>query len=343
MVKKLLVVSLLIVLLMITGGCAGQEKILTVSGTVEAQEVNIGSEVSGKVEAVKVEEGQKVKEGDLLVELDDTALVLRHQQAEAALAALKAQYQELKSGSREQQLTQSSAQVAQAAAAVEAARDALKTAETELERIRRLYQQGAVSEQALNQTQLAYKQAESSYLEAVSRKQIAEAQLSLVKEGATREALDSMAAQVNQAEAALKAAALEWDKAKITAPKDGTVLTVNIREGELARPGVPLVTLTRLDTLYVETYIPEPWLSKVVLGQKVTIGVDGYQEKLVGTLTHIAAEAEFTPQNLQTREKRVDTVYAAKVKVEQGREVLKPGMPVDVFISPGEPAKGGSI
>ncbi|WP_366923546.1 HlyD family efflux transporter periplasmic adaptor subunit [Metallumcola ferriviriculae] len=342
MSKKIFGLIILAIVLLLAG-CTGEQDLLEVSGTVEALEVDLSSQVSGEVVAVKVEEGTQVKKGDLLTKLDETGLALRKRQAQAVLNTLEAQYAELKSGSRKQQLAQAAAQVNQAAAGVEAANDVLATAETELNRIRKLYSAGAVSQQKLNQAELSYNQAQSSYRAAVSQRQAAEAQYSLVKEGAAADALRSAAAQVENAEAALESVEWELAKTEITAPKDGVILSVNIREGELARPGIPLFTLGRMDTLYVETYIPEPWLSRVELGQAVTLGVDGLGEEISGKLTHIASEAEFTPQNVQTKEKRADTVYAAKVKVEQGKRVLKPGMPVDVYIHPRDKKDADSI
>ncbi len=330
MAKRLLIM-LLLALFLVSGCSSKEEEGLVVSGTVEAQEINVSSQISGQVISVKVEEGQDISKGDILFEIDDQALALKYQQAEAALASLKAQYQDLKSGSRQQQLSQAAANVTKAAASVTGAEKALNNARDEMERIKALYEKGAVSEQVYQQKQLMLEQAESSYSSARSSLDGVGAQYSLIQEGATKETLNAMESQVNQATAALQAAQLEWDKASVKAPKDGLVLTLNVKEGELARPGAPAITLAQLDTLHIETYIPEPWLAKVSYGQAVSIAVDGYDKRLDGSLNYIATEAEFTPQNLQTKETRVDTVYAARVKVTQEGQILKPGMPVDVY------------
>ena len=105
--------------------------------------------------------------------------------------------------------------------------------------------------------------------------------------------------------------------------------------GELAIPGVPVVTLANLDTVELTVYINASQFDKVALNQEVAVSVDSFPGKtFTGTVIHIANEAEFTPRNVQTREERVNLVYAVKIQLDNPDLDLKPGMPADArFIS----------
>ncbi len=112
-------------------------------------------------------------------------------------------------------------------------------------------------------------------------------------------------------------------------------MTVRHREvGEVVPAGAAVLTLMNPDDRWVRIYVPENQLGKVALGQAARITSDTFPGKTYrGKVAFIAAEAEFTPKNVQTTEERVRLVYAVKVRVEQdpGQE-LKPGLPADVFL-----------
>jgi HlyD family secretion protein len=93
------------------------------------------------------------------------------------------------------------------------------------------------------------------------------------------------------------------------------------------------MTLADLDRVTLTIYVPENQLGLVQLGQPVWVTVDAYPERrFEGTVSLIASEAEFTPKNVQTREERVNMVFAVEVKLPNGDHALKPGMPADALI-----------
>jgi len=107
-----------------------------------------------------------------------------------------------------------------------------------------------------------------------------------------------------------------------------------VHVGEVALPGAPLLTVADLDNLTLTLYVPENELGKIHLGETVSVTVDAYPGRIfTGTIITIAGEAEFTPKNVQTREKRVNMVFAVKVKLPNPDHALKPGMPADAVIS----------
>ena len=150
---------------------------------------------------------------------------------------------------------------------------------------------------------------------------------------------DEAAAVAAQTVAAVDQAAARlalWEKAvadgTVVAPRDGTV-TVKVREaGEYVNAGLPLLTLSRLDEVWLALYVPEDRLSRVKLGASATVRVDGDAKAYRGTITFVSPEAEFTPRNAQTPDERAKLVYRVKVTLPNPDGVFKPGMPADGYL-----------
>jgi multidrug resistance efflux pump len=116
----------------------------------------------------------------------------------------------------------------------------------------------------------------------------------------------------------------------LQAPINGLVLEQALHVGELAVPNGPVVTLANLDTVELTVYINADQFDRISLNQTVIVSVDSFPERsFEGTVVYIADEAEFTPRNVQTREERVNLVYAVKIHLENPDHALKPGMPAD--------------
>ena len=114
---------------------------------------------------------------------------------------------------------------------------------------------------------------------------------------------------------------------------DGFVTVKDVEEAEFVQAGTPVLTLARLDNVWVKTYVPETQLGRVRLGQKARVLSDTFPGKVYpGTVSYISPKAEFTPKNVQTKEERVKLVYRIKVTLENPNQELKAGMPVDVVL-----------
>jgi len=319
----LLVVALGSAALVPALSCSGNGDGLEASGTVEATEAQLGFQSPGRIERILVREGDLVAAGDTLAVLDRAELVARHAQARAQLAAAQALLGELEAGSRSEERVQ-------AEQALRAASDRLADARRDLERVRRLFEAGALSRETLDRAQL-----QVDVL--TSQQSQAEQQLQLVRTGprperiaAQRAAVASAQAQVAQIDAALA-------NAVIRAPFGG-VITVKDREaGETVGAGAPVLTLMNLDERWVRIYVPESRVGAVHLGDSAAITADTYPDRTYrGTVAFIASQAEFTPRNVQTREERVKLVYAVKVRITQDSTYdLKPGLPADVRLLAG--------
>ncbi len=175
--------------------------------------------------------------------------------------------------------------------------------------------------------------AKAQYERAEAAVQAAQAQLEALKAGATPEQIAVAETQVKQAQAAVELIKTQLAKMTLTAPASGLVMERTVHRGEMAVAGATLMTIANLDEVTLTIYIPEDEIGKVKVGQTVEVSVDSFPGQVFeGRVKYIASEAEFTPKNVQTKEERVNMVFAVKVKIPNPTHELKPGMPADAVI-----------
>lgn len=164
----------------------------------------------------------------------------------------------------------------------------------------------------------------------------AQAQQDALRAGPTEHQVEMARAQVQEAEASLRALEVHWEKMSLKAPRAGLILERMVNEGEIAAPGSPLLRLADLDTVTLMVYVPEPQIGRVKVGQEARVEVDSYPgQTFAGHVVFIASQAEFTPQNVQTKEERVTLVFGVKIEIPNPDHRLKPGMPADARIKGG--------
>lgn len=177
--------------------------------------------------------------------------------------------------------------------------------------------------------------ARAEYEQARAVVEQAEAQVAGLRLGPTGEEIAVARAQVARDEASLNRLETERDKQILTAPVGGLVLQLSARQGELANPGVTLLTLGNLDEVLLTVYVSADRLGHVDVGQKAEIVVDSFPaEVFAGEVVAIADQAEFIPRNIQVREERVKMVFAVDIAVPNPHHRLKPGMPADATLLP---------
>lgn len=263
--------------------------LVTASGyVVPRQKVEVSSKIIGRIQDIRVKRGDTVRQGDVLLTIDDAEYRARLQAAEAQAEAIKARLAELETGSRPQE-------IAAAEAAVAASEASLRNAGLDLRRIEALEKQGAVARQELDRARAARDMAQAR-LDA-DRKQA-----ELVRIGPRREAIEAAQAQLRQAEASVEAAKTELDYTIIRAPMDGTILEKLAEQGELvtnmnfggtrgAKNSV--VTMANLGDLQVEVDLNESEISKVALGQKAEIRLDSVPNRVFdGEVDEISPQAD---------------------------------------------------
>jgi len=272
------------------------------------------------------------------------------EQRRADLAAADARLLELKNGSRPEEINE--AEAAAAAAQAEYART-----ENDWTRGQTLYKNGDISTARYDQYRSQWLSAEAVLKQATERQ-------ALVLAGPRREQVEAASAQVDRARAAIKTAEanrleikrreqeLPLRRADIAraeanlalietqladteawSPIDGVVLVKAAEPGEIIPAGTPVMTIGDLDHPWLRAYIRQTDLGKVKLGDKVKITTDSYPGKTYeGRVSFIAADAEFTPKQIQTQEERVKLVYRIKIDVGNPEHELKSNMPADALI-----------
>ena len=265
-------------------------------GNFEATEVTVAAEEGGRVLALRVEEGDRVKKGASLGAVDTIPLILERRAVAARRAAGA-------SRARESKATIASLEVQ------------LAIAERDLARTERLLRNAAATAQQGDRAEREAK---------VVKEQLAGARVArstLIQELA---ALDAQVAQIDD----------RLVRSRVVSPLEGTVLTRYAEPGEFVQAGQPLFKLASLDSLTFRAYVSGAQLANLRLGQQVKVGVDRADSiaTLPGRITWIASAAEFTPTPIQTREERADQVYAVKVTVSNPDGVLKIGMPGELVL-----------
>ncbi len=303
---------------------------LVLSGTIEAADVELSFRIPGRVAARDLSEGETTTAGAIVARLDETEL--RHQ-AELAAAerdAAGAALAELEAGTRAEEI----AQAASAARAAAAESDRALAEET---RARRLFADDVISRRELEA-------AHASARTTVERAREARQRLTLLQNGPRKETIDQARARVRQAEANLGALETRLSYAVLRSPIDGLALADHAEPGEQVAAGTPVVTVADLRKVWLRAFVDETDLGRIRLGMPVDVTTDTFPGKVYpGRIAFIAQDAEFTPKSVQTEKERVKLVYRVKVDVANSALELKPGMPADGAIAPGErPATSGS-
>jgi HlyD family secretion protein len=299
--ERLLAASALAAGLLVLGGCGDGVATPDAYGNFEADPVRVAAEVGGRLISFAVEEGVALAEGAEVGAIDPTPIELELAQVDASRRA---------SASR-QAAVEAQLRVLEAQ---------LRLATSERQRLEQLAQEAAATPQQIDRADAEI---------AVLRARLAEGKSQLTT---IADEVAAIVAQRTRLEDRLA-------RARIVNPIAGTVLTKFVEEHELVAVGQPLYEIADLDEIELRAYVSGGQLPALKLGQRVVVAVDavdGGIERREGRVRWIAATAEFTPSTLQTKEERVELVYAFRVVVPNGDGRLKIGMPAEVFFGEGE-------
>lgn len=295
-------------------------------GYVEAEPVLVGPKAIGRLSEVAVRRGDGVAAGTILFALDAETERDRVSEARARLLKAQAQLADLEaSEQRPEQIDILRATRRQAEAALEMSRK-------EYARQQKLVAEGVTTEARFEQAKAAYDRDRAALAEIGKR--IETAGLS-----ARPGQIEAARAEVVVAEAVLRQADTALEERKVAAPRDGRVLDVFYRTGEVVAAGQPVVEILPPENVLVRFYLPEPELSAVALGQAITVSCDGCPSGLRAEVSFISPEAEFTPPVIFTREERAKLVFLVKAKPVGNSGVLKPGLPVDIALTAPQAAR----
>ncbi|MPY91113.1 MAG: HlyD family efflux transporter periplasmic adaptor subunit [Luteitalea sp.] len=303
------------------------------AGQVEATEVRVAPEVGGRLVSLEVDEGSRVKAGQLLGTLDtrDTELALARARADrdAAAAGLAL----LRAGARPEEIREAEAQAAAAEAQVGASRAELSAAREDLDRFEHLLQANAGSRKQRDDAATRVQVGQETVKRAEEQARSARETLARIRAGARREELAQGGARVAAADAQIATLDKQRGDARVVSPASGIVTEKLAEVGEMVAARVPIVVITDLDHAWANLYVPEPSVPRLRIGQRVTVRTDAGGQGVDGRLTYVSPNAEFTPRNVQTAEERSKQVYRVKVTVDNREGVLKAGMPVHATLT----------
>ncbi|NLN59417.1 MAG: HlyD family efflux transporter periplasmic adaptor subunit [Deltaproteobacteria bacterium] len=339
MKKQIIIIVVFSLLVLLVAGVVyfgqwkGRTHELYYSGTIEATQYRLSFQVSGKVLQVLADEGHAVSAGELLAELEPQELQARHDQAranyeraQAALRTLSAQMKEIRTGNRPQDIERARQAFLSAKAVMEEARK-------NMQKYRRLFEDGVVSEKEWDAAQLRYDVALHDYERNIES-------YDLAKEGSRMERIEAIQAEVQGAKAQVISARAAWRQAEIQlayrqlkASVDGIITSRNVEPGEVVTPAQEVMTLADLSVIDLKIFVGETEIGQVKPGQMVDVRVDTFPDRIYqGTVAYISPEAEFTPKMIQTHKERVKLVYLVKVSIPNPDMELKSAMPADAWL-----------
>jgi HlyD family secretion protein len=273
----------------------------TISGTIETDEVRVASRYGGRVEKIHAWEGETLRPGQVIVELDAAELQARRDQAAALLA-------ELKAGPRPEE-------IAAAKHDWEALSAELQFARADAARIQELFDQKAVSATERDR--------------AVSRAQSLDKSVAAAKSRYDLLLAGTRSERIAQARAQLAEVESQLGEMRIVSPTNCVLEVLSVRAGDVLAPNREVATLLLTQHLWLRVFVPETWLRYIQLGQVVKVYPDSGGGEFQGVIEQIARAAEFTPRNVQTKEDRIKQVFGVKVRLPNEGQ-LRAGMSAEV-------------
>ncbi len=310
--------SIALLLFVIFSGCSKKEDegIISSTGTIESVNVTVSSKVAGQIDALNFKEGDKVKEGDLLLSIDHDLLDIQLRQAQAGVDLAQAQFNLVKNGATKNDIKIQSD-------LVEQARINLDAAKTDRDRTENLYKENSITKQQ-------YDNALSRYDLAAAQYQTAKDNLTKIKNITRPEDIESARANLNKAISAYDLLKQNISDCSVYAPVNGIISKKFVEKGEIVNPQSSLLKISDLETVNLMIYVSETELGKVKLNETADVTVDAYKDKVYkGKVIFISPEAEFTPKNIQTKDERTKLVFGVKLEIPNPQFDLKPGMPAD--------------
>ncbi|WP_373844352.1 HlyD family secretion protein [Clostridium sp.] len=340
MKKGSLVFTFLIIIISFFTGC-GNIAVLTgddltqksnsnliVQGNIETKEININSKVAGKITAIKVDEGDSIKSGQVLITIDNNSLIAKEAQSQAEIEAATGQMKAAQAAKEAAQAKLSEAQNGARPDEIASAKSQYDLAKSTYDRINTLFQQGYTTKENLDKAETSMNVAENQY--------------NIVKEGARTEDIAALQAQVSQADATIQAYQAQIKQAQggksevqsyitdttITAPADGIVNQRNVEVGELVSTGMPLLVITSTTTPWIECNVKETDLSKVKLNQTVSVKLSAYpKQKFKGKVVKINEKPDFAVKRATNDNGDFDVLsYGVKVELTSVNKTLYQGM-----------------
>lgn len=333
--RRKVTIPLVIVLIAVTGVVwwfmthRGGDGRLVLYGNIDLRQVQLAFNNSERIAAVLVQEGDHVKQGQLMARLDTSRLEPQVAEVEAQVAAQRQVVLRLRNGSRPEE-------IGQARANVESAKADLVNAQRQYERLKGAAE--ASGGRAVRQQDVDA--AKAALDVAVAKVAVNQQSLDLAVIGPRKEDIAENEAKLRANEAQLVRLRQQLADSQLVAPMNAVVRTRIMEPGEMSTPQSPVFSLAIIDPKWVRAYVSEPDLGKIHPGMKATVAVDTFRNRgFEGWIGFISPVAEFTPKAVQTEELRTSLVYEVRVFVKDPKDELRLGMPASVYLTAGETDK----
>jgi HlyD family secretion protein len=294
----------------------------TLYGNVEIRQVDLSFNAEGTVVAMPEHEGDHVRQGETIANLDPATYRSAFDLAEARRDAAQAQLDLLLAGTRAEDIDQARANLANAEASH-------ANAEATFARHKDLAARNVSSQQQLDDARMALDAARArvgqtgaAFAEAVN--------------GPRPQDIAAARAQLRAAEATVDLARTQLARTQLIAPANGTIMTRVIEPGTVVLPTAAIYSMAIDDEVWVRAFVPEPLLARVAPGSEVSITTDGTNKIYRGRIGYVSPAAEFTPKAVETPELRTQLVYRLRIRIENPDDGVRQGMPVTIHL----PARG---
>lgn len=303
-------------------GAAGEGLLLF--GNVDIRQVQLAFNGNERIAALLVQEGDRVKAGQLLGRLDTQRLEPKVASREAQVQAQRQVVARLEAGNRPEEVRKAKADLGAAKADVE-------NAELTFKRISELTTQGVDTKQRLDDARAALDVAKA-------REAAARETYDLMVLGPRKEDIAAAKATLQAYEADLALAHRELADTQLFAPTNGVIRNRILEPGDMASPQKPVFTLALDDPVWVRAYVPETELGKVRTGMRAKVTTDSFPGKRYAAwIGFVSPTAEFTPKTVETTEVRAKLVYEVRVFVPNPEGELRLGMPAVVTVPLNQP------
>jgi HlyD family secretion protein len=295
--------------------------VLILNGNIDLRQVELAFNDSDRIEAVLVQEGDRLSRGQTVARLDVSRLQPQVAQVEAQTAAQQAVVERMHAGNRPQEIAEAKATLAAADA------DAVN-ARGQYQRAASLWGAGA-GQAAVSRQDVDNAKAAADAADARLTAQRKAYELEVL--GPRREDVAQAEAQLRASQAQLAVLRRQLADAVLVSPIDGVVRARLMEPGEMATPQRPVITIAETNPKWVRAYVTEPDLVRVHPGMAATVSADGFPGRAYrGWVGFVSSVAEFTPKTVQTTELRTSLVYEIRVFVTDPDDDLRLGMPATV-------------
>jgi len=298
---------------------------------VPVRTVNLSPKSAGRLEALLVEQGDRVKQGQVVARMESADLQAERNRVLAELAQAEANLSLVKAGSRPEVISQTQASVRQAEAEVQAAQERLNLATIRVQRNRSLYGDGAVSRDRLDEVQNEEQSARAGVEQAQARLRNVQMQLTQQRNGARVQEVDQAAAQVAAAKARLQAVDTQIRDTLIRTPFSGIITQKYATEGAFVTPTTSASATTSATStsivalasdLEILAEVPEVDIGQIRLGQEVEVRADSFPDQVFKGKVRLIAPEAVVEQNV--------TSFQVRIQLLTGLDKLRSGMNADL-------------